>query len=54
MKAYKIILSIIVTLVAWFVGTLAGEHLLATRELGIVLAICAMGSCVIAFCNAKQ
>jgi hypothetical protein len=54
MKAYQIVFSIIVTLIAWFVGTMAGEYLLATREVGIVLAICAMGSCVIAFCNTKQ
>jgi fucose permease len=54
MKVYQILFSIIVTLIAWFVGTLVGEALLATREVGFVLAICAMGSCVIAFCDTKQ
>lgn len=51
-KALKIIVAILVTLFASWVGLMVGDSLLAgTRGLSIIFAICSMGAFVIAFCS---
>ena len=50
MKAFKIILAIVFTLIAWFIGTsleLSG----GADGLGTAFVICTMGAFIIAFCD---
>ena len=52
MKALKIIMAVIVTLIASWAGLMIGDSQLAgTRGLSIIFAICSMGAFVIAYCS---
>lgn len=52
MKALKIIVAVMVTLIASWAGLIIGDSLLAgAGGLSIIFAICSMGAFVIAYCS---